>query len=81
MNERTVNYEGRDYPVREVCVGGDIGNVLVSVMSLNDALVDVNGCPVSDEAERVDDEIFFYVGDSEIVLSDEEIAKIVLQNI
>ena len=80
MNKRTIRYEGVDYPARELRVG-DWGHVIVSVMSLNNKLVDVNGCPVNDEAEEVDDGIFFYVEDNEIALPDEKIEEIVLENI
>ena len=66
--------------MREVEVKG-FGAVLVSVTSLNTKLVDINGIPISQEAEDIDDSIFFFLEDSEIVLSDEEIEKIILENI
>ena len=80
MNKRTIQYRGADYPAREVRVGG-WGHVIVSVMSLHDKLVDANGCPVSYDAEYVDDGIFFFVEDCQIDLPDEEIEKIVLENL
>lgn len=80
MNARTIVFEGKEYPAREVKIG-DYGNVIVSVVSLNNMLIDQLCVPVSDEAEEIDDGIFFYVEDNEIDLPDEEIEKIVLENI
>ena len=76
----TVEYEGREYPSRILSVPG-IGLVKVSTELLASRLIGDDGLPVSDEAERIDDGIFFYVGDDLISEPDSNIAKHILESL
>lgn len=76
----TVEYEGREYPVRILDLPR-IGLVKVATELLASRLIGDDGLPVSLEAERVDNGIFYYVSDDLLDKSDEEISKHILESI
>lgn len=76
----TVEYEGRSYPVRILDIP-KIGTVKVATELLGSRIIGDDGLPVSIEAERIDEGIFYYVGDDMIDKPDEEITKHILENI
>ena len=61
-------FNGEDYPTRLIAL--DIpeisGQQLISVDSLDVALMTKDGCYVSEEARAIDEEVFFYVPDKMI---------------
>ena len=71
----TVSYRGKTYPTREVCDG--LGSHTVSVIELNEELLD--GMRSSDPfAFEIDERIYFFCTWDEIrTLSDEEILAMV----
>ena len=76
----TVEYEGMSYPVRILDIP-KIGTVKVATELLGSRLIGDDGLPVSLEAERVDNGIFYYVSDDMIDKPDVEIAQAILESI
>lgn len=76
----TIHYKGRQYPARTVMIPG-YGERVVSIQSLQDELFGEGVDPVDDEAESVDNGIFFYVDDYDIMLGDSELASLVMEDV
>jgi hypothetical protein len=74
----TICFRGKTYPAREIEIP-DYGAVLISTSSLNDALMnDDHSDFVSDEARTIDEQIYYFVEDSEIGLGDVTLAKLLI---
>lgn len=77
---RIITWKGKDYPARRLTIFKGTPEeleILVSVESLLRELIDGNtGVPVSDEAEEVDGQIYYYLADEEITLPDGRIVTI-----
>lgn len=58
-------FNGEDYPTRLIALDMPeiSGQQLISVDSLDVALMTKDGCYVSEEARAIDEEVFFYVPD------------------
>ena len=65
-----IEFDGKEYPTKLLNIP-DFGERLVSVESLEKSLFDAEGFYVSDEAQVVDEKIFFYVPDN-IIDEDEK---------
>lgn len=76
----TLYYEGRQYPARIVMIPGH-GERVISILALQKELIDEGGSPVDEEAESVDNGIFFYVDDYDIMLGDRELARLVMDGL
>jgi hypothetical protein len=72
----TIQFQNREFKVREIELP-EFGNVFISTNSLNELLLNEGGSYISDEAEMVDEEIFYFVEGNEIELSEEELIKTV----
>ena len=61
-------FNGEDYPTRLIALDMPeiSGQRLISVDSLDVALMTKDGCYVSEEARAIDEEVFFYVPDKMI---------------
>ena len=61
-------FNGEDYPTRLIALDMPeiSGQQLISVDSLDVALMTKDGCYVSEEARAIDEEMFFYVPDKMI---------------
>ena len=61
-------FNGEDYPTRLIALDMPeiSGQQLISVDSLDVALMTKDGCYVSEEARAIDKEVFFYVPDKMI---------------
>ncbi|WP_303841853.1 hypothetical protein [Selenomonas ruminantium] len=61
-------FNGEDYPTRLIALDMPeiSGQRLISVDSLDVALMTKDGCYVSEEARDIDEEVFFYVPDKMI---------------
>ena len=70
----TINFQNKEFKIREVEFP-EIGNVLISTNSLNESLLNECGGYVSDEAISVDENIFYFVNDNEMRLSDNELCE------
>ena len=60
-----IKFNGKEYPTKLLNIP-DFGEKLVSVESLEETLFDAEGFYVSDEAQVIDEKIFFYVPDDVI---------------
>jgi hypothetical protein len=72
----TLKFQNTDFKTREIELP-DLGNVLISTSSLNNALMNNGSDYVSEEAKNIDEEIYFFVEDDEIELNEEDLIKIV----
>lgn len=77
---RVLTWNGCEYFARKLVIfrgTKDEQEILVSVTSLQDRLIDdETGIPVSDGAEKMDGEIYYYLRKDEIILPDERIVTI-----
>jgi len=78
MNTFIITFNGKEYPAREINLP-KWGNVVIGTDSLQEELLNCIGELRDEEAERVDDGIFFYVSDEQI--KDEHLADIVASNL
>jgi hypothetical protein len=76
----TINFENKEFKVREVELP-EIGNVLISTNSLNELLLNEDGGYVSDEAIAVDENIFYFVDDKEMRLSNDELINLITKEV
>jgi hypothetical protein len=77
---QTIVFQKSEYPIREVKIP-NFGNVIVSTINLSDKLLNKGYCYVSEKAQLIDEQIFYYVDLEQMKLSDKEIAKIILSEI
>ncbi|MFT4203471.1 MAG: hypothetical protein QM610_06105 [Chitinophagaceae bacterium] len=75
-----ITFQEINYQIREIEIP-EVGNVLISTTTLNDALITEDGGYVSIEASNVDEKIFFFVENNEITLSDSELSNLILKQI
>ena len=63
-----LRFDGKEYPTRLIALDmpAFTGDQLISVDSLDVALMTRDGCYVSEEAQAIDEEVFFYVPESMI---------------
>lgn len=78
---QTITWENREYLARKLTIfrgTHDEEDVLVSLISLENRLIDdKTGAPISDEAEEVDGEIYYYLSNEEMLLPDEQVIPVV----
>jgi hypothetical protein len=77
---RTIVFEKSEYPIREIHLS-EFGNVIISTLILSRKLLDENSRYVSENAQLVDEKIFYYVEPDQIELPDKKIAKIILSEL
>ena len=73
-----INWQGKDYPAKDFLLfkgTKEEEEVTVSTSGLGTELIDEeSGLPISDEAEMLDNDIYYYMSEEELMnLSDEEI--------
>lgn len=71
-----VNYKGKQFPTRTIWCDDYNCNVMFSVDTLNDILIDRNGVWVNSIAEYIDNKIIYYVREDEIVQSDQYLSSL-----
>lgn len=76
----TINFQNNDFKIRELELP-EIGNVLISTKALNESLLNESGGYVSDEAIVVDENIFYFVNDNEMKLSNKELMNLITEEI
>lgn len=72
----TINFQNKEFKVREIELS-EIGNILISTNSLNKSLLNKNGGYISDDAITLDENIFYFVNDNEIELSNDELINLI----
>jgi hypothetical protein len=75
MNTERIIFKGKAYPLYVVFVDGIEHHL--SVVALADALMNVSGAFVSDEAYRIDMGITYYLSEDEVNLSFIQIQNII----
>ncbi len=73
----TVEFQNRKYKIREIELP-EFGCVFVSTVSLNDAIMGNGSDYVSDEAQKIDEGIYFFVEDDEIELDEKDLIQLVI---
>ena len=71
----SISFQNKEYKIREISVP-DFGERLISTNNLNEILFDEQGSYVSEEAEIVDNAIFYYVEENEIDLKESDLGKL-----
>ena len=73
----TISFNNKQFPIREIELP-NLGMVFISINSLNDIIFNMEGGYISDEAEAVDEMIFYYVNDNEITLPENALINLLL---
>ena len=74
-NQRTITFNGVEYKVRGIRIPSS-AYVEISTLSLEHVLMDDDGLFVSEEAQAIDESLFFYVEDDQIDLPEAELEQI-----
>lgn len=81
-------FKGRAYPVRRLHLPPSSamhldgwGTVDISTVELEKALMGDDGELISDEARRIDDEIFYYVDVNKMALPDKELEAFLIRTV
>ena len=79
----TIKFDGKEYPARMILLDMEdyTSPLIVSVDSLDVALMTEDGDYVSSRARAVDESIFFYVPEDKIGLSEDELVQYVKEEI
>ena len=73
-----INWQGKQYPFREIDLEDEQRYVLVSVMDLERVLLDANDIPIDKRAEWVDNKIAYYFeSEEELNQSDKVLLNII----
>jgi hypothetical protein len=72
----TLKFQNTEYKIRKIETL-ELGNVLISTINLNTALLNNGSAYVSKEAQRIDEEIYFFVEDNEMDLQDTELINLI----
>lgn len=79
----TINYKGVSFPYRFIRIKEEreYHSYIVSVTSLEDALLDNNYVPKDSTARFIDEKIFFYVADKDINLHNDKLVTLITNNL
>lgn len=72
-----IEFNTKKFVIREIDLP-EFGNVTISTTSLNQLLLKEDGSYASDEAIKVDEQIFYFVEKNEIELPEEELRNLLL---
>ena len=75
----TIKFEGKEYP--SIILNMPEGERRVSTETLNEALMNFDGSYVSENARIIDEEIFYFVADENIVLKNDKLINLILSEI
>jgi hypothetical protein len=76
INLKSIVFDSLEYKLREIHIPR-IGNVNISTTRLSAALLQNGSGYVSDEAQVIDEKIYFFVEDREIELTNKELQNLV----
>jgi hypothetical protein len=76
----SINFKNKQFKVREIKLP-EIGNIFISTTSLNNALINNVSNYISKDARNIDEQIYFFVEEDEIKLSEKDLIKLVTQQI
>ena len=75
----TIKFNQREYPT--LLLNFPFGERMISVAKLNDNLMNEDGSYVSENARLVDEDIFYFVDEEDLNLSDDELVQLILSEI
>lgn len=75
-----ITFQKTNYRTREIELP-EFGNVLISTNALNVKLLSKNGSYISEEASRIDEQIFYFVEEGEIDLLDTELRELLINQV
>lgn len=81
MRTDSISFKGRPYRIRTLDFGGEFGINNIASEHLNELLIDSTGQYRSNEAESVDEQIFFFVPAASFRLSDDKLRTKILAEI
>jgi hypothetical protein len=76
----TIEFNTKKFKIREIDLP-EFGNVSISTTSLNQLLLKEDGSYTSDEAIKIDEQIFYFVEENEIELPEEKLRNLLLLEI
>ncbi len=71
-----IEFQKKEYKIREIELP-DLGYFFISTASLNDALMNNGTDYVSEEAQIIDEQIYFFVEEHEIEWAEKDLIKLV----
>lgn len=75
-----VKFQNIKYKLREIGLP-EVGNVFISTTNLNNALMNNGSNYVSDEAKKIDEEIYFFVEENEIELNEVHLIELICSQV
>lgn len=81
MRYDSIEFRGRSYRLRTLDFGKEFGVYNVASEHLNDLLIDATGQHRSEEAESIDEQIFYFVPAASFRLSDDKLRTKILAEI
>lgn len=72
----TITFQNKKYKLKEIELP-EIGNVIISTISLSDALMLDGSDFVSAEAKNIDEEIYFFVEENEIEMKEVDLVELI----
>jgi len=72
----TIKFETKTFKIREIDLP-KFGNVVISTTTLNQLLMNDDGGYTSNEAEMVDEQIFYFVDENELEYEQGKLIKLV----
>ena len=74
----TITFEKESYNLREIQIP-EFGAVMISTLSLNKRLLDDEGAYVNNTAIEIDEQIFYFVEESEIDLPEQQLVNLIVK--
>ncbi|QLE01030.1 hypothetical protein HX109_05415 [Galbibacter sp. BG1] len=74
-----IKFEGKEYPT--LLLSFPFGERQVSTEKLNDSLMNVDGTYVSEDARIIDEEIFYFTADENLLLKNDKLVELILSEI
>lgn len=75
-----IRFAKEDFEIREINLP-ELGNVLISTDNLNELLLNESGGYISEEAQQVDEQIFYFVNKTEIKFTDEKLIHLISKQV
>lgn len=75
-----VEFQNKKYRVREIKLP-EFGVVKISTTNLDEVLMKKGSTYISNHAQNIDEQIFFFVSENEIELNEQILVKLILQSI
>lgn len=77
----TIKFSDSVFPYRLINIKGWGKNLMISTLDLQNQLITNHDCYCSEEARKVDEQVFFFVSENEINLPESGLSKIILESL